>query len=154
MAERRPVGRGTCAALWAGALVTCLSLFMSGSASAVTFTGRYDGTGSAAGLAMVLSEDGGELHGRIAAAGKDIYLLNGQVDHSAAKGHLTSPGALADFKLEWQPSEVIFTLTPLLGMARPTLQRKSNMPLCAAKPVILPSPTIASSRRAAVKVLA
>ncbi|MFZ1989846.1 MAG: hypothetical protein WAW96_08750 [Alphaproteobacteria bacterium] len=95
------------------------AILLSNPALAVSFTGRYDGTRTAAGLAMVLSEDGGELHGRIAAAGKDIYLLNGQVDRNAAKGHLTSPGALADFELEWQPSEVIFTLTPLLADGTP-----------------------------------
>ena len=119
MAELRPVGHGACAAYLACAAVTLFSVFWGAPARAESFTGRYDGTGTAAGLAMVLSEDGGELHGRVAAAGQDIYLLSGHVDRAVARGHLTSPGALADFKLQWQPSEMIFTLMPLLADGTP-----------------------------------
>lgn len=125
MAERRPIRCGTGAAACAGA-AALLCIAFSSHASATSFTGRYDGTGSAAGLAMVLSQDGAELHGRIAAAGKDVYLMSGRIAGDAAAGEMTNPGARADFKLEWKPGEIVFTLTPLLadGAENPTAAKQ------------------------------
>ena len=114
MAERLPTWRHSVAFALAGA-AALFFIFSCGSANAQNFSGRYDGMGGAAGLAMVLSQDEAEMHGRIAAGGKDVYLMSGQVAGKAVSGHLTGPRAHADFKLEWQPGEIIFTLTPLLS---------------------------------------
>ena len=87
-------------------------LFLSVAATAASFSGQFEGIGTAIGMTLTLEESEGRVVGRFAPGRGDPFSLNGRRTGEAAQGSLARPGQSYFFHLEPRPLGVQFLLIP------------------------------------------
>jgi hypothetical protein len=136
MAELRPPSLGVRVLRFAAGLTLSLLFVPYANASSKhSFAGGYNGTGKAAGMSMVLSDNGEEVYGRLVDGENNAYQLTGHAGGSMAEGHLVSPLTTAIFQIEMQPAGVQFMLIPTTRDGKPNLEaaRQYSFALGAVK---------------------
>jgi hypothetical protein len=97
-------------------LILCGALPPTAQAADVSsYSGGYNGVGKAAGMAMVLTEDGDEVDGRLVDGARNIYRIAGRIGSRTARGQLSNASTRAVFELDPNPSGMAFVLVPLTG---------------------------------------
>ena len=92
--------------------ITWVSLVWSLTVAAASFSGQFDGIGTAVGMTLTLEESEGRVVGRFASGRGDPFSLNGRRTGEAAQGSLSRPGQSYFFHLEPRPLGVQFLLIP------------------------------------------
>ena len=96
---------GALAVVWA-------SMLWSLPVAAASFSGQFEGIGTAVGMTLTLEESEGRVVGRFASGRGEAFSLNGRRTGEAAQGSLMRPGQRYFFHLEPRPLGVQFLLIP------------------------------------------
>jgi hypothetical protein len=95
-------------------------------AAVSSFAGSYNGTGRAAGMALVIEQEDDRVYGRVVDGQSNVFQLTGTVNGNAIQGTLYNPSSAANFQLELRPSGLQFVIIPLVD-GRPELSAMKRL---------------------------